>query len=169
MSDMSSQFFNVKHLSPDAIFHTNARFIEDSDPRKINLGIGAYRTEEGKPYVLKIVKEVEAEILHDNMLNKEYLPIGGDSEFIKASQKNILGECGALQDERVAGVQTLSGTGALCICANFVKNNFPGALIYKSVPTWGNHQKIFNMAGLKQVDYRYWEPKTKKIKFLWYV
>jgi aspartate aminotransferase len=118
---MNSQFNNVKSLAPDAIFHTNSRFLGDNDPRKINLGIGAYRTEEGKPYVLKIVKEVEEEILNDKTLNKEYLPIGGDSEFIRASQENILGKCRALQEERVAGVQTLSGTGALCICANFIR------------------------------------------------
>jgi len=162
---MNSQFNNVKALLPDAIFHTNSRFLEDNDPCKINLGIGAYRTEEGKPYVLKIVREVEEEILNDKTLNKEYLPIGGDSEFIKASQENVLGKCRALQEGRVAGVQTLSGTGALCICANFIKNNFPDALIFKSTPTWGNHKNIFNMAGLKQFDYRYWDPKTKNLNF----
>ena len=55
-----------------------ARFKNDTDPRKINLGIDAYRTEEGKPYILDVVKEAEATLLQDSSLNKEYLPINGD-------------------------------------------------------------------------------------------
>lgn len=161
----TTQFGHVQELPPDAIFHTKARFKADTDSRKINLGIGAYRTEEGKPYVLNCVKEAERALLENKSLNKEYLPIGGDPEFIQISQRSILGDCAAMREGRVAGVQTLSGTGALRIVANFVANNFPGVTIYKSNPTWGNHRKIFMKAGLNQKDYRYWDPNTKGLDF----
>jgi len=158
----TSSFAHVAELPPDAIFFTKARFKKDTDPRKINLGIGAYRTEEGKPYVLKVVKQMEAELLQDKSLNKEYLPIGGDAEFIRASQQSILGaNSAALQSGRVAGVQTLSGTGALRVLSNFLANNFPNSTIFKSSPTWGNHRKVFLKAGLNQADYRYFDKATK--------
>jgi len=157
----ATMFAGVEKLPPDAIFFTKTRFKNDTDPRKINLGIGAYRTEEGKPYILNVVKEAEQALLKDSSLNKEYLPIGGDAGFIRAAQASLYGECAALQEGRIAGVQTLSGTGALRILANFLANNFPGITIYKSSPTWGNHRKVFLKAGLNQQDYRYWDPKTK--------
>jgi len=61
----------------------------------------------------------------------------------------------------VAGVQTLSGTGALRIIANFLHNNLPGCTVYKSAPTWGNHRKILLKAGLNQADYRYYDASTR--------
>jgi len=156
-----SKFSHVQALPPDAIFHTKARYKADTDPRKINLGIGAYRTDDGKPYILDVVRQAEAALLKNPSLNKEYLPIGGDAEFILASQQSILGDCAAIKEGRVAGVQSLSGTGALRILSNFFANNFPGATIYKSSPTWGNHRKVFMKAGLNQADYRYWDVKTR--------
>merc|ERR1719464_740731 len=81
-------FSTVQELPPDKIFFTKSAFKADTDSRKINLGIGAYRTNDGKPYVLNIVKKVEADLLADEnqgLLNKEYLPIGGDGEFVKLS------------------------------------------------------------------------------------
>lgn len=165
VSAESSLFNHVEKLPPDAIFHTKARFKADPDPRKINLGIGAYRTDQGKPYVLQVVRNVEAELLVDPTLNKEYLPIGGDAEFVAASQYLMFGDCDAVSEGRIAGVQTLSGTGALRILANFLKNNFPGITIYKSSPSWGNHRKIFLKAGLNQGDYRYWDARTRGLDY----
>jgi len=159
-----SVFGNVPVLPPDAIFHVKTAYSQDKSPQKLNLGIGAYRTEAGKPYVLNIVKRVEADMLADvkaGRINKEYLPIGGDNEFIGLSQKLILGDCAAVREGRVAGVQALSGTGALRLCCNFIKQFFPSAVIYKSSPTWGNHRKIIMKAGLAQRNYRYFDPKTR--------
>jgi len=158
-------FQHVQELPPDAIFFTKTRFKQDPDPKKINLGIGAYRTEEGKPYVLNVVKKSERMLLDNPALNKEYLPIGGDAEFITLSQRSILGNSPAMNEGRVAGVQTLSGTGSLRVLANFFANNFPGITIYKSSPTWGNHRKVFMKAGLNQADYRYWDKKTRGLDF----
>lgn len=158
-----SMFGGVPVAPPDKIFHTKSAFKADTSPSKMNLGIGAFRTDEGKPYVLDIVKRVERDLLNDTnsgKLNKEYLPIGGDAEFVKLSQKLILGNSSCIGENRVAGVQALSGTGALRVLFNFVKNFFPSAVVYKSNPTWGNHRKIIMKAGLAQRDYRYYNPAT---------
>jgi len=162
-------FSTVKELPPDKIFFTKSAFKADTDSRKMNLGVGAYRTNDGKPYVLNIVKKVEADLLADEnqgLLNKEYLPIGGDAEFVKLSQTLILGnDSPSMKNGTVAGVQSLSGTGALRLLFNFVKNNFPNSIVYKSNPTWGNHRKIIMKAGLEQRDYRYFDPKTRGLDF----
>jgi len=162
-------FSTVQELPPDKIFFTKSAFKADTDSRKINLGIGAYRTNDGKPYVLNIVKKVEADLLADEnkgLINKEYLPIGGDAGFVKLSQQLILGDNSpSMKNGFVAGVQALSGTGALRLLFNFIANNFPNAIVYKSAPTWGNHRKIILKAGLAQRDYRYFDASTKGLDF----
>jgi len=166
-SDSSTVFGNVESLPPDAIFFTKQRYKEDTDKRKVNLGIGAYRDDNGKPKVLDIVRKVEKEMASDEKLNKEYLPIGGDAEFIALSQKLILGECNRLTSGNIAGVQSLSGTGALRLLFNFVKNNLAAkndkCKVLISNPTWGNHKKVIKKAGLNFDTYTYWDPKQRNL------
>eukprot|EP01084_Bolivina_argentea_P315832 547326_1 len=156
-------FDKVETLPPDAIFFTKQRYKEDTDPRKVNLGIGAYRDDNGKPYVLKIVRKVERELAADPNLNKEYLPISGDAEYVRLSQKLILGDCDRLNQGCVAGVQGISGTGSLRVLFNFIRNNTPYAKVLISNPTWGNHKKIIRKAGLKFDSYTYWDPKQRNL------
>lgn len=50
-------------LAPeDSILGTIAAFNSDKHEKKVNLGVGAYRDEEGKPYVYEVVRKVEKEI-----------------------------------------------------------------------------------------------------------
>lgn len=59
---MSSQakevWANVPQAPPDAIFKLTASFKADTFDRKVNLGVGAYRDDNGKPWVLPSVKMV---------------------------------------------------------------------------------------------------------------
>eukprot|EP01084_Bolivina_argentea_P018961 35280_1 len=158
-------FGGVATLPPDAIFFTKQRYREDPDKRKVNLGIGAYRDDDGKPYVLKIVRKVEKEMAADEKLNKEYLPISGDAEYVTLSQKLILGDCDRVNNKLVAGVQAISGTGALRVLFNFIKNNNAAnndkLKILISNPTWGNHKKVIKKAGLSFDSYTYWDAEKR--------
>lgn len=60
-----------------------------------------------------------------------------------------------IKDKKVAVCQSLSGTGALRIAAEFLAQYNPGVSVYCSDPTWGNHHAIFAKAGLKTLKYRY--------------
>ena len=60
-----------------------------------------------------------------------------------------------IAEKRVAICQSLSGTGALRIAAEFLSLYNPGVDVYCSDPTWGNHFTIFGKAGLKTFKYRY--------------
>jgi len=144
---------------PDEIFNTGIRFKADTDKRKINLGVGAYRTDAGQPLVLNVVREAERRIAADQSLNKEYLPIDGDAKFVAAARDLLFGaQSPALREKRMATVQSLSGTGALRVGCEFIQKYLPkGTTIYYSNPTWGNHLAIFTAAGLPSAKYRYWD------------
>jgi aspartate aminotransferase len=160
---MSSKFEEVKLAPPDPILGINIAFNADQDPRKVNLGVGAYRTDDGKPYVLEVVKKAEKIIL-EKQLNKEYAPIDGTPEFKTVSQKLMFGENSpALKENRIATTQSLSGTGALRIGAEFIKKYFPSSAVYISDPTWGNHDTIFGERDIKIVKYRYFDSRTNDL------
>merc|ERR1711907_637991 len=104
---------SVPLAPPDAIFGINNAFKTDNDPRKVNVCVGAFRSDDGKPYVLPCVKAAQAKIAGQNN-NLEYLPQRGDQEFAKLSREVLMGtEVPAIKEDRVASVQSISGTGAL--------------------------------------------------------
>ncbi|KAL8274629.1 hypothetical protein Esti_001458 [Eimeria stiedai] len=183
-----SIFSQVAVAAPDAILGTAIAFRQDSSPTKVNLGIGAYRTDEGFPYVFPVVREVEKGLVNDRSLDKEYLPIDGLAELKPAShisfsppqphplsvvhprltQKLVFGENSkVLKEGRVASCQSLSGTGALRVAADFIASFLPNCkCVYLSKPTWSNHHNIFGLAaGLDIREYRYWDPATKGVEF----
>eukprot|EP00397_Hematodinium_sp_SG-2012_P033933 GEMP01036333.1.p1 GENE.GEMP01036333.1~~GEMP01036333.1.p1 ORF type:complete len:403 (+),score=94.89 GEMP01036333.1:141-1349(+) len=160
-----SLFAHIQMAPPDAILDTARAFKEDPAPNKVNLGIGAYRTEEGKPYILPIIRKAEEEILQETgtTVNKEYSPIDGKPELKSLTQKLYFGQV----SDRIASTQALSGTGALRIAADFIKKHIAEAshTVYMSAPTWGNHKAIFSTAGMKVEEYPYWNAETRGINF----
>lgn len=119
---------------PDAVFGVADAFNKDTHPDKINLGVGAYRDDAGKPWVLPVVREAERRILEKGF-NKEYLPMAGHAEFRRLAAELLYGEDQALLS-RVACVQTLSGTGALRVCGEFLKQFHPSPAVYVTEPTY---------------------------------
>lgn len=89
---------------PDAILGVTEAFKRNNDPNKINLGVGAYRDDNGKPYILPTVLQAEQNILN-NHLDKEYSPIGGSAEFCKLSCELALGQSDAIKSGATATVQ----------------------------------------------------------------
>ncbi|RPD63009.1 PLP-dependent transferase [Lentinus tigrinus ALCF2SS1-7] len=151
---------------PDPILGVTEAFKADKDPRKINLGVGAYRDENGKPYVLNAVKQAE-EILVKQNPDKEYLPITGLPEFTQAAAKLAYGSDSVpLNESRIAVTQSISGTGALRIGGAFLGRFYPHTrTIYLPVPSWGNHTPIFRDSGLEVKGYRYFDKKTVGLDF----
>ncbi|XP_036384244.1 aspartate aminotransferase, cytoplasmic [Megalops cyprinoides] len=163
-----SVFTDVPQAAPVAVFKLTADFREDKDRNKVNLGVGAYRTDDSQPWVLPVVKKVERMIVEDNSLNHEYLPILGLPEFRSSASKIALGEDSpAIRENRVGGVQGLGGTGALKIGAEFLRRWYNGqnntaTPVYVSSPTWENHNAVFADAGFKDIrPYKYWDPEKR--------
>ncbi|KAK9075583.1 hypothetical protein SSX86_003909 [Deinandra increscens subsp. villosa] len=161
-SPTSSVFADVLRAPEDPILGVTVAYNKDPSPVKLNLGVGAYRTEEGKPLVLSVVREAEKQLVNDCSRVKEYLPIVGLADFNKLSAKLILGaDSPAILGNLVATVQCLSGTGSLRVGAEFLARHYYQHTIYIPNPTWGNHVKIFNLAGLTVKTYRYYDPLTR--------
>ncbi|KAK3024271.1 hypothetical protein RJ639_043965 [Escallonia herrerae] len=161
-----SVFGHLARAPEDPILGVTVAYNKDPSPVKLNLGVGAYRTEEGKPLVLNVVRRAEQTLVNDSSRIKEYLPIVGLADFNKLSAKLIFGaDSPAIQENRVTTVQCLSGTGSLRVGAEFLAKHYHQRTIYIPMPTWGNHPKVFTLAGLSVKTYRYYDPATRGLNF----
>jgi aspartate aminotransferase len=138
-----NELTHVTMAPADPILSLSIGYKNDKDPKKVNLGIGAYRCEKGKPYVFPVVKKAQEMIVADKTLDQEYSPIDGNQDFNKGARGVLFGwDHPDVNSGRVVSCQTLSGTGALSVIADFLFK-FRPAPIYVSNPTWGNHNQIF--------------------------
>jgi aspartate aminotransferase len=129
-------------------------------------GVGAYRDDKGKPYVLPSVKQAEKKLMEQN-LDKEYAGITGVPAFTKAALELAYGPDSApVKEGRVVITQSISGTGALRIGGAFLERFFPGdKTIYIPTPSWANHNAVFKDSGLKVEKYRYYNKDTIGLDF----
>jgi aspartate aminotransferase len=162
----ASAWSSVPQGPPDAILGITESFKADTNPKKINLGVGAYRDDKGKPYVLPSVKQAEKKVV-DSALDKEYAGITGVPKFTKAALELAYGsDSQPLAEDRVAVTQTISGTGALRIGGAFLERHYPHAKsIYIPTPSWANHAAVFKDSGLKVEKYRYYNKDTIGLDF----
>jgi len=162
-----SLFEDVELAPPVAVFQLTADYKADPAEMKMNLGVGAYRTDEGKPWVLPVVKSIEAQMAIDPLLDHEYLPVLGLPDFCEAATELALGKDSiALVENRAGGVQSLSGSGALRLGAEFLYKFYnkreQSTAVYVSDPTWGNQVTIYKAAGFTDFrKYRYWNAQDK--------
>jgi len=152
---------NVPAGPPDPILGVTEAFKACPSPLKMNLGVGAYRDQDGKPFVLPSVRQAEAAIVAAKY-DKEYLGITGFPQFTKHAAILAYGSDSApLKEGRIAITQSISGTGALRIGGAFLQRFYPHSKsIYLPTPTWGNHIPIFKDSGLEVKQYRYYDKKT---------
>jgi len=158
---INRQFWAKVEMGPkDPILGVNEAYKADPNPEKLNFGVGAYRDDDGNPVVLDSVREAERRVFEKKMY-MEYDPIIGNAEMVNGALKLVYGT-DPKDLEKIAAVQSLSGTGCLRVVAGFIKRNWDGPLptVYVSNPTWGNHFPIFNHQGINTTTYPYWDPKT---------
>jgi len=154
----------------DPILGVTVAFNKDPSPQKVNLGVGAYRDDNGKPFVLSSVKKAEKKIQEGNP-DHEYGPINGIPQFNKVVQELQFGkDSSIIKDKRAVTVQALSGTGALRVGADFMHRfiDLPAETkntVYIPDPTWGNHIPLYEDAGFKLKKYRYYDAKTCGLDF----
>lgn len=158
-------FETIQAAPPDAILGLTEAFQKDTNPRKINLGVGVYKDASGKTPVLQSVKRAEERILADES-SKSYLPIDGLAEYARLTQELLLGaDHEIIRSQRAVTAQTPGGTGALRVAAEFVSTVLPDATVWISEPTWPNHPAVFGNAGLKVTTYPYFHAETNGLDF----
>lgn len=163
--DSTMGFFDkVTMAAEDPILSLNTSFAKDVRSSKVNLGVGAYKTSDLQPMVLSTIKKAE-NIIASSEHNHEYLPIDGDKEFLRLISELIFGrDSEVLSSGRLYSAQTIGGTGALRIGADFLAQEV-GSSLYLSDPTWANHKPLFTRAGHQIEFYPYYDRKTHKLDF----
>lgn len=160
----------VPQAPEDPLFGLMRAYKADESPDKVDLGIGAYRDDNAKPWVLPVVKKADEILRNDPEANHEYLPIAGLTALTSKAAELLLGQSApAIAEKRTASVQTISGTGAVHLgalfLARFYKNQGTNRTVYVSNPTWANHHQIFTNVGLPIATYPYFSKETKGLDF----
>ncbi len=160
-----SIFASVKKAPDDPILGLNEAFATDPRENKVNLSIGVYCTEEGKIPLLDVVAQAEKQMLEKKEAHT-YQPIPGIASFRSGVQKLLFGEDAAvINEKRAVTVQTLGGTGALKVGADFLNTVLDNPQAAVSRPTWQNHVAIFESAGFKVGSYAYYDKEKVGVDF----
>ncbi|MDN3378099.1 MULTISPECIES: amino acid aminotransferase [unclassified Pseudoalteromonas] len=157
-------FSELKPLPTDPILGLMAAYKQDTNPNKIDLGVGVYKDEQGNTPVLSAVKKAEAFRL-ENETSKSYIGLAGNLDFCQKMENLLLGEHQALLANRVRTAQAPGGTGALRVAAEFIARCNPSATIWVTNPTWANHISLFEAAGLTVKEYPYYDYENKDLLF----
>ena len=153
-----TMFFDKIQAAPaDPILGLGEAFKAETRPEKVNLGIGVYKDASGNTPVLKSVKAAETRLLADEK-SKNYLTIDGVAAYNAETQKLLFGENSEIiAARRAKTAQSLGGTGALRVAAEFIKRQTGAKNVWISAPTWPNHNAIFQAVGINIRDYRYYD------------
>ncbi|WP_407307140.1 aromatic amino acid transaminase [Acinetobacter sp.] len=160
-------FQHVDTYAGDPILSLMEEFGKDQRSHKVNLSIGLYYNEDNIVPQLNAVKAAYKNIEASNDQVKLYLPMDGLKSYNQATQALVLGqESQACRDGRAVTIQTLGGSGALKVGADFLKKYFPESDVWVSQPTWENHIAIFNGAGIHTHFYPYFDAATNGVNVL---
>ena len=156
-------FEKITAAPADPILGLGEAFKSETRSNKINLGIGVYKDAKGNTPIVKAVKEAERRLLEQEN-TKNYLPIDGVADFNARTKELLFGaNSDIIKNNRARTVQSLGGTGALRIAAEFVKRQTNSQNVWISTPTWPNHNAIFKAVGINIREYRYYDAERKAL------
>ncbi|SKA80298.1 aromatic-amino-acid transaminase [Pseudomonas extremaustralis] len=159
-------FKHVDAYAGDPILSLMETFKQDARAYKVNLGIGLYYNEDGIIPQLHAVRVAQAQMAAQDQDASLYLPMEGLAPYRQAVQELLLGDRHPLLLAKcVTTIQTVGGSGALKVGADFLKRYFPEAEVWVSDPTWDNHRVLFAGAGFKVHNYPYFDPRTRGVDF----
>ena len=160
-----SLFTAVEMAPRDPILGLNEQFAADTNPNKVNLGVGVYFDDNGKLPLLECVQSAEKAMM-DKPTARGYLPIDGIAAYDAAVKSLVFGaDSEPVTSGRVATVQGIGGTGGLKIGADFLKKVSPHAKVMISDPSWENHRALFTNAGFQVDSYAYYDAEKRGVNF----
>lgn len=160
-----SMFTAVEMAPRDPILGLNEQFAADTNPKKVNLGVGVYYDDNGKLPLLQCVQAAEQAMMKTPTA-RGYLPIDGIVAYDNAVKGLVFGAGSEpVTSGRVATVQGIGGTGGLKVGADFLKKLNPNATVLISDPSWENHRALFSQAGFPVETYPYYDAAKRGINF----
>ena len=158
-------FNHLQAIPPDPILGLIAAYAEDPNPKKIDLGIGVYRDENGDTPMLDCVSQAEKRLL-DLQTTKTYLGPQGVAGFNSAITDVIFGaDSEAVSQGRVRTIQTPGGTAALRVAADLINVAKPESAVWASDPTWANHGAVFSAADVTMSSYPYFDAVNSELRY----
>lgn len=159
--------FDALSLLPaDPILGLSQAYALDSNPNKVDLGVGVYKNDAGQTPIMKAVALAQ-DVRIQTETTKSYTPPAGIAGANEAVKKLVFGEAHpALANDRVRVVQTPGGCGSLRVAAELIQRAKPGATIWVSSPTWANHIPLLSSAGIQIREYPYYDYNTHSIDFV---
>ncbi|WP_447887455.1 amino acid aminotransferase [Serratia fonticola] len=152
-------FAHITPSTPDPIMSLMEAYMQDANPQKVNLGIGLYYDHQGNIPLMQAVHIAEQRLLEQQRPHT-YPPIEGSALFARQIQTLLFGE----PADRIATVQSVGGSGALKLGADFIYHYLARREIWVSDPTWANHWAIFEGAGLKVNTYPYFDDASGQLR-----
>jgi len=160
-----SMFTAVEMAPRDPILGLNEQFAADTNPNKVNLGVGVYYDDNGKLPLLQCVQAAEQNMMKAPTA-RGYLPIDGIAAYDNAVKVLVFGaDSEPVTSGRVATIQAIGGTGGLKVGADFLKKLNPAAKVLISDPSWENHRALFTNAGFEVESYPYYDAAKRGIDF----
>ena len=158
--------FSAVEMAPrDPILGLNEQYAADTNPNKVNLGVGVYFDDTGKLPWVQCVQAAEKAMM-DKPAPRGYLPIDGIVAYDNAVKGLVFGaDSDVVKSGRVSTVQAIGGTGGLKIGADFLKKVTPNAKVLISDPSWENHRAIFVNAGFEVGTYAYYDAAKRGVNF----
>ncbi len=158
-------FDQLQALPADPLLGLIAAYRNDPNPSKVDLGVGVYKDEQGHTAIMRAIQK--ANIRHiETEDSKTYISPAGVPGFIDSVQKLVFSEDSAmLSDNRISGLQTPGGCGALRIGAELLVRLKDDVTVWLSDPSWANHTPLIKSAGLNIENYGYFEPSTGEVDF----
>ncbi|MAE65327.1 MAG: aromatic amino acid aminotransferase [Phycisphaeraceae bacterium] len=158
-------FEKLEMAPPDPILGLTEAFRGDSNPKKINLGVGVYKDAAGNTPVLECVKQAEKALLASET-TKNYLAPSGAAEYAAIVQPLVFGASHEIvTGGRAVTAHTPGGTGALRLAGDYLKKMHPEVTLWMSDPTWPNHPGVFASAGVPTKTYSYFDADTNALRF----
>ena len=155
----------LERLPTDPILGLMGLYRSDTDPRKVDLGVGVYRNDLGETPILGAVRRAEQVVL-SRQATKTYVAPVGNASFNQAMAKLVLGDGHpALVADRVRSIQAPGGCGALRLGAELFRSAQPDTVVHVSTPTWANHIPLLSGCGLKLERYPYYDAATGGVNF----
>lgn len=157
-------FEHLNALPADPILGLITSYNQDSNPNRVDLGVGVYKDDSGHTPILQCVKTAE-QYRTDSEESKVYIGPTGEPGFNSQITKLIFGDHKVIEQQRTRTISTPGGTGSLRVAAEFIKACKGDVTIWVSNPTWANHQGLFSAAGVKVESYPYYDYESKSLDF----
>lgn len=158
-------FQSIQPLPPDPILGLSAAYRADTNPKKVDLGVGVYKDAAGNTPVMRAVKKAEEKLLN-TQASKAYVGPTGFADYNAAVARMLFGDdlLAKLGGRRIT-VQSPGGCGGLRLSAEFIQKANPGAKVWVSDPTWANHVPLLGSSGLNIELYPYYDYEKHDVRF----